>query len=179
MRALSTTFATEDMRPSVIAAAGITLVAATYTWFDTIRESIGVVEPVVRPRSGVSALPADGYSASANRYLIDRAEWIGASADPFVPKQPPVQPPAIAPLPPPPKPVAPPLPYRYFGRMTAPDGTAPVFLAKDNQIVPIKVGDTLDGTYKVESVTDGQIVLVFLPIGEKVLINLPSAQGPR
>jgi hypothetical protein len=65
---------------------------------------------------------------------------------------------------PPPPPQAPPLPFTYLGKMV--DGeTATVFLARQDRNYVVRPGDTLDGTYRVESIEDDRIALTYLPLG--------------
>lgn len=61
-------------------------------------------------------------------------------------------------------PIAPPLPYRYAG--TVQNGAQEqVVLAKGERVFAIAVGETLDGTYRVEFVGSDRIELVYLPLG--------------
>ena len=69
----------------------------------------------------------------------------------------------------PPPPVAPPLPYTFAGRLVH-DGKLSLLLAKGDEVIPIKEGETLDGVYKVESITQTQITLVYLPLNQKQTI---------
>ena len=64
----------------------------------------------------------------------------------------------------PPKPVAPPLPFTYMGSY-APDGGAPVFfLTQGDRVYDVHIGDTLDGTYTVDSFNNGQLVFTYKPL---------------
>lgn len=90
---------------------------------------------------------------------------------------------SLAPAPPPapvtaakpPVPSAPPLPFRYLGRMV--DGTkVVVFLLKNQEAVHAAAGDTLENTYKVESITDSAVQFVYLPLGTKQTLGVPAAQ---
>lgn len=74
----------------------------------------------------------------------------------------------------PPAPVAPPLPYRFAGTFTE-NGTQQVLLAKGDAVVPVKLGETLDGAYLVESIRDSEIVLQYLPLGVRQTIPVNSA----
>ena len=102
--------------------------------------------------------PGFGKSESA---LFESQNW--------QPPPPKVPPQAKMKAPPPPAPVAPPLPYTFAGRLVH-DGKLSLLLAKGDEVVPIREGDTLDGTYKVESITQTQITLVYLPLGQKQTI---------
>jgi hypothetical protein len=63
-----------------------------------------------------------------------------------------------------PKPVAPPLPFTYMGSY-APDGGALVFfLTQGDRVYDVHIGDTLDGTYTVDSFNNGQLVFTYKPL---------------
>ena len=65
---------------------------------------------------------------------------------------------------PPPAPVAPPLPFRFAGQLQQDSGVQ-VLLAKGDEVFPVKEGETLEGQYKVESVTDTEVRLLHLASG--------------
>lgn len=69
------------------------------------------------------------------------------------------------PAPPPPRPTAPPLPFRYSG-MLEEGGRAAAFLEEGEQIRVVRVGDTLDGRYRVTAVSRARIDLIYLPLNE-------------
>jgi hypothetical protein len=77
-------------------------------------------------------------------------------------------------------PVAPPMPFRFVGRMLQ-DGHLFVFLAKGDTVITVKQGDTIDGVYRVESVGETEVALTYLPLREKqtlaVVTSLPAALG--
>lgn len=76
------------------------------------------------------------------------------------------------------KPSAPPMPYRFAGKLIQ-NGQLQVFLSKGDTPIPIKQGEVLDGTYRVESIAESGITLVYLPLGHKEHIpaggTLPAA----
>ncbi|KXB31753.1 hypothetical protein AT959_05215 [Dechloromonas denitrificans] len=73
----------------------------------------------------------------------------------------------VAPPPPPPaKPKAPPLPFQYLGQLHE-DGEQRVFINHQGRHLVIKAGDVIGGMYVVETLTAGQVVFVYLPLGEK------------
>jgi hypothetical protein len=84
-----------------------------------------------------------------------------------VPAPPPVTA-AITPLPPPPPPAptTPALPFRYFGKWVDGEKTA-VFLWQNNEGRSVSAGETLDGTYQIESITDSSVNFIYLPLGSK------------
>ena len=70
-----------------------------------------------------------------------------------------------------PAPVAPPLPFTYFGRYDDPP-TRIVVLARGGQIYPVSEGDVIDATYRVERIADGAVSLVYLPLGTNQSISM-------
>ena len=61
-----------------------------------------------------------------------------------------------------PAPVAPPLPFRYVGRVYVGAGSM-VFIKQGAKLLTVKKGDTLDGNYLVESVGPTEVVFLYRP----------------
>ena len=76
---------------------------------------------------------------------------------------------------PPPRPQAPPLPFVYMGKMVDGDTTV-VFLANADRNFIARVGETLDGTYRVERIADNELVVTYLPL--KIKQTLPLGGDP-
>jgi hypothetical protein len=64
---------------------------------------------------------------------------------------------------PPPKPVAPPLPFAYLGKVIE-DGKLSVFLARGGENLSVSPGDTIGGEYRVDAVTESEIRFTYLPL---------------
>jgi hypothetical protein len=126
-------------------------------------------------------IPVNSNAAGTVRHSMkmDRDPLIEASADPFVVVNfvPPLPVPAVAPPPPPPKPTAPPLPYHFFGRMTEIDGTKTTYLQRGDELIAIKDKQLLDANYRVESIDEKQIVIMYLPLAEKTVMNTQTAEN--
>lgn len=83
--------------------------------------------------------------------------------------------------PPPPKPVqqkaadpkAPPLPFRYVGKMLE-QGSVVAFIAQDARTFLARKGDVLLN-YRIESVTPTQMTFVFLPLDETQTLSFGSS----
>jgi hypothetical protein len=88
--------------------------------------------------------------------LFQAATWF------IAPPAPPPPPPAPPP-PPPPAPTAPALPFVFLGQIVE-DGKAQVILAKGDRVVTVFVGDTIDKTYRLESLLSGVLTFVYLPL---------------
>lgn len=103
----------------------------------------------------------------ADIVLGSSVDWSHVSD--WVPR--PVEPVQMAPQPEPP-PTAPPLPYRYFGRMTDLEGRTLVFVVTQlRALVLLNEGEILDSVYKVESIQSAQIVFTYLPLGEQQILS--------
>jgi hypothetical protein len=76
------------------------------------------------------------------------------------------------PPPPPPAPVAPPLQFKYVGRVTEGNITR-VFLSMAESNYIAKVGGRIDENYRVDRIKDDAIEFTYLPLGVKqtLLIN--------
>ena len=73
------------------------------------------------------------------------------------------------------KPVAPPLPFTYMGSY-APNGAAPVFfLTQGDRVYDVHIGDTLDGTYTVDSFSNGQLVFTYKPLNTQQQLTTGGA----
>lgn len=68
------------------------------------------------------------------------------------------------------KPVAPPLPFRYLGKMIE-DGKLAVFLARGEESLSVSAGQRL-GDYRVDKVTDSEVVFTYLPLKTKQSLPL-------
>lgn len=84
--------------------------------------------------------------------------------------EPPPPPPPQEPVPEP-APVAPPLPFTYFGRYEDPPKRI-VMLARNEQIYTVSEGDVIDEIYRVEHITDKSVTLVYLPLGTIQSVNM-------
>lgn len=58
---------------------------------------------------------------------------------------------------------APPLPYRYVGQMTY-EGATVAFLERQNKVSNARVGDILEGTYRVDAIKPQSVSLTYLPL---------------
>jgi hypothetical protein len=55
------------------------------------------------------------------------------------------------------------------------DGRVYVFLARGDNVVTAKQGDVIDGVYRVDAVTESEIVLTYVPLNEKQSITVVSS----
>lgn len=88
--------------------------------------------------------------------------------------KPPPKPVAKASPVPPPKPVAPPLPFRFVGSYVEQGGAPVYFLVQGERVYDVRVGDTLDGKYSVDSLEGDRLLLTYLPLKERQALNLEN-----
>jgi len=88
--------------------------------------------------------------------------------------QPPAPKLSSAPRVPPPAPTAPPMPYRYAGKLVQ-GGHQSVLLAKGDMLFQVNEGETLDGAYRVESIGETQVTLTYLPLAHEERIAVDSS----
>lgn len=89
---------------------------------------------------------------------------------------PPAPAPSVAAKPvPPPVPAAPPLPFKYLGRRADAERLV-VYLAKGEDTYNAVVGDTLENTYRVESISESTVQFVYLPLGTMQSLSIPPPQ---
>lgn len=78
------------------------------------------------------------------------------------------------PPPPPPPPTAPPMPYKFMGKMD--DATSlKAFLNRGDRVYVVSVGEILDNTYRVESIKSGQMTMTYLPLNIPQTLSVGSA----
>ena len=73
-----------------------------------------------------------------------------------------VPPPPPKPAPPPP-PAPPPLPFKYIGKLLDEDKLT-VFISNQDKNYAVKVGDTIEGSYRVDKVESQAVQFTYLPL---------------
>jgi hypothetical protein len=68
------------------------------------------------------------------------------------------------------KPVAPPLPFQYFGRLTE-NGKTEVFVMRGEELLSVAPGQKL-GDYRVDKVGETSIAFTYLPLKTKQTLDL-------
>jgi hypothetical protein len=74
-----------------------------------------------------------------------------------------------------PAPVAPPMPFTYMGKLNSGPDTN-VFLTQGDRNLIVHEGETIDSTYRVEHVSDKEITLLYLPLGERQKIVIGESE---
>jgi len=110
---------------------------------------------------------------------VPRAET-GAVADLFrsrtwfVPPPPPPPEPAKGPPPPPSEPTAPPLPFAFMGQVVE-DQQVQVVLVRGDRLVTVRAGEKIDQNYRLESIQNGILTFVYLPLDIKQTLAIGGA----
>lgn len=134
-------------------------------------------ERLERPAREGSAAPGPADAVLAVQLdLLERRAAPAPAGDPFGARSwEPEQPAVKRYVPPPPQ--APPLPFTYLGKMVD-DGKTTVFLTKEDRNYLVRVGETLDGTYRVESIAEEGLVLTYLPLRQVQTLAFGTAPVP-
>src|SRR5712691_3641269 len=165
----------EDMRARMrktVLLAVLAMLAGTlgFVAFDS-----GKAERSPRPASTDSSSQAAGGGGPVPLALPERSR-LGELRTPLFSSrswQPPARKISTAPQVPP-APTAPPMPYRYAGKLVQ-GGRQSVLLAKGDMVFPINEGETLDGAYRVESIGETQVTLMYLPLAREERIAVDSS----
>lgn len=128
--------------------------------------------PSAKPEA--SRAPADS-GAQPRDAFSPRSWYVAPPARPAPPPKPVVAQaaPPPPPPPPPPAPTAPPLPYQFVGKIHE-AGKLKVFLQRGTKVHTVGVGDVVDGTYRVESITDTQMSVIYLPLNIRQTLAVGS-----
>jgi hypothetical protein len=109
--------------------------------------------PGPTPTPGVAATAPERFATAKAGNLFPKQTWV----------PPPPPPPKPPPPPPPPPPSPPPLPYTYLGSW-AEAGQETLFLAQGDQVIHVRKGDVLAGSWRLDAVTPSQLVFTYLPL---------------
>jgi hypothetical protein len=132
------------------------------------RPAVHVVEPAARVETRLQS--ADELDLAKLGERLEEAAGDKAK-NPFAPRN-------FAPIEPPQKqaagrkeaPSAPPLPFRYLGKLVD-GGKLAVFLARGDESLAVAAGERI-GDYRVDSVTDSEVTFTYLPLKTKQSLPL-------
>jgi hypothetical protein len=154
----------------VIAAAG--LVASVVTGRE--KPSLAVAEPAARIPSRIQVQQVIEQQ-DLDLAKLERHADEGARADPFASRSfaaarapGPAQKASVAP-----PPVAPPLPFQYFGKLTE-NGKTEVYVMRGEELISIARGQTIGAEYRIDQVSDSSISFTYLPLKMKQNMDLPA-----
>jgi hypothetical protein len=71
-------------------------------------------------------------------------------------------------------PSAPSLPFNYMGRIQEEGGPVVVFLTQDSKAYAVREGGAVDQSYRLESISPTQLILVYLPLNTKQTLNVSA-----
>ncbi|CAB3789986.1 hypothetical protein [Pararobbsia alpina] len=117
------------------------------------------------PRERLVALRAPLSLESANNPFA-ASSWL-----------PPPPPPVEVPTAPPESaapPTAPPVPFTFLGEQNAKTATPKVFLSSGDQLLIVSPGEVINGQYRVDSISDTDVLLTYLPLNVKQVISMQS-----
>lgn len=116
----------------------------------------------VTPRAKLIALRAPLSVESANNPFA-ASSWL-----PPPPVEVPVVPEVRAPAP-----TAPPVPFTYVGELDAKAAKPQVFLSNGERLLIVSPGEVVDDQYRVESVSESDVVLTYLPLNQTQSVSIP------
>jgi len=155
----------------VVVLIGSLAVLAAWIVIDSKTSTVPAVAPTSASGAGSREAAGTGASTAAavRQEIPARAALRKFVSDPFSPHSwlPNLRKTEAAP---PPAPVAPPLPFRFAGQYLE-GAEMQVFLGKGDDVFPVKAGDTLEGQYQVESITDTEVTFVHLATGARQTIE--------
>ncbi|MGU7769068.1 hypothetical protein ACV229_02650 [Burkholderia sp. MR1-5-21] len=156
---------------------------------DSIRAKPAPVHPAPASQAATHAAAAASASQSApagtaaaaaapnDKLAALRAPVaVEASNDPFTASSWLPPPPVVAPTLPetrPAPPSAPPVPFTYVGELDAKAVKPQVFLSNGDQLLIVSPGDVIDGQYRVDSVSESNVVLTYLPLNQVQVVSIP------
>jgi hypothetical protein len=150
-------------------AGGGVLVAAL--WLMSDPPPVDVELAAGREPSSDDAAPARAAPAFVPRKVAASVTNLFSGHSWFVAPPPP---PVVEVAPPPPS--APPLPFTVLGSYASAGGEPVYFLVKGDSVYDVRIGDVIDNTYSVDSMSNGQLQLTYLPL--KIGQTLPVGSAP-
>lgn len=167
-------FSTQDIPPrAAFAVVALVLLASVVIGRENPRPA-----PAPLPAVRAETRPAAPQSARASAADLD-LERIRRPAveetipELFAPRNLEQSPQAHAKPGPPAKPVAPPLPFTYLGRI-ADGGRNAIFLARGERTYSVSVGERIDETYRLEQATPSTLTFTYLPLGTRQSLAIPA-----
>ena len=120
--------------------------------------AVSTLIPLI-PRSKL--IPVDVRQAKSSRDLFTDRSWTPL-ASPAVPVSAPA-------------PMAPAAPFTYIGKRLE-GATWQVFLARADQTFVVSAGSTIDGLYRIDSVSPPTLSLTYLPLGQVQSMSIGEAK---
>lgn len=164
----------KGLRRILLAAALAGTVAVTVAVSGQESDETAVVAPSARKaqqseesRAAKRAPPAGGSALLA----LEPRRFDSEPADVFKVVRPPPPPVAAKPAQAEERPAAPPLPFKYLGRMDEGE-TSVLLLSFQGQDIMARAGDTVGERYRVEEVAEAWIRFTYLPLNEQQTLKI-------
>jgi hypothetical protein len=139
-------------------------------------ESAAPEVALAAPAPARAPAAADTAPALPERQTLGRPRGEAFAARSWAPPAPkPAAAPAAVAVAAPPAP--PPMPYRVAGRVSR-GGESQVLLARGDAVLPVRVGDTLDGGYRVEAIEPERVTLLYVALDVRHNLPVVSTLGP-
>ena len=163
-------FSTQDIPPrAALVVVALVLLASVVIGRENPRPA-----PAAAPAARVDTRPAARVSAAdLDLERIRRPAVEETIPELFAPRNLERSPQAHANPGPPAKPVAPPLPFTYLGRIADGERNA-VFLARGDRTYSVAVGERIDETYRLEQATPSALTFTYLPLGTQQSLAIPA-----
>jgi hypothetical protein len=155
------TLAAAQTRPPAAAPANAASPPATAPGTDRDRNSaiLGLDTNVVKQRVPPGARTRDAFA---------KKSWFVAPPPP--PPAPPPPPPAA-----PPPPQAPPLPFKYLGRLQESADRTVWYLLQGERFIVAATGELIDAVYRIEGADAGQLRFRYLPLDQRQTLTIGAA----
>lgn len=152
------------MSPRVVLFAALAGTLGLTAWLASQPDAAVVVARVdTKPRPRVEAAPEPASTPVRQAWPEPDPEALAAWSAPAPP------PPPAAPAPQ--RPVAPPFPYKWIGRLD--DGqAAQALLSGPQRSFGARAGEVLDGRWRIERIAASHLELTWLPTGDPVAVEL-------
>jgi hypothetical protein len=154
--------------------AAAALIGVALVWFAPEDET--VVTPLARKaRASVPSANAGSSLLTSIRFPARKETKLAADLFAVHSWYRPPPPVYVKPAPPPP-PTAPPFPYSYLGQYARTGDKTVYILQRGDSVFDVRVGDVLDGVWKLEAIVGGQIQLTYVPLQLKQMFSVGSEQ---
>jgi hypothetical protein len=149
----------------------VTLVASFWPGREDSGEQEGTARRAAKPAGTAAPAAAMRDAAPQAAPVRERLARMRGNLFPvqtWVPPPPPPKP-YVPPPPPPPKP--PPLPFKYLGRWVE-GGQRTVFLVQGEQPIPVRQGEVVLGSWRVDEITEQRVVFTYLPLNMQSILGI-------
>jgi len=150
----------------------LALIATLVAAFWPGREEPSEVVETVRQRGKLThaSAPVVVDATAAHHAPAPRERLVGMQANLF-PTQTWVPPPPKPYSPPPPPPQPPPLPFKFLGRWVE-GGQQTLFLVQGEEPIPVRLGQVLSASWRVDEITDRTVVFTYLPLDMQSILGI-------